>query len=66
MLLQDLGQEGLEGPPSPGEVEQASSEAGRPPHSPLTVVSRGQQDVGGTVLGVSAWAVFPPSPGPQL
>ena len=46
-------------------MEQASSEAGRPPRSALTIVSRGQQDMGGTVLGVSAWAVFPPALGPS-
>lgn len=65
MLLQELGQDGLEGPPVRGEVEQPSSEAGRPPRSPLTVVSCGWQDVGGTVLGISAWAVFPPGAGPS-
>ena len=56
---------GSRGPPVPGEVEQPSSEAGRPPRSPLTVVSCDQQDVGGTILGISAWAVFPPGPGPS-
>lgn len=55
-----------QGAPSPEDMEQPSSEAGQPPPSPLTIASCGQRDVGSTVPGVSAWAVFLPGPGPQL